>query len=181
MKEADDKIDYILGGGYSSAKRPDLAAEHRVLRHSPVDLWHAQVGAAHYDGDRYTKKLFCWEQFLAMAFTQLVSRESLRDIEACLGAIGPKLYHMGLGSAVARSTLADANENRDWRIFADFAQVETREGLLPVRPLCQVPCLRPDLRRQHRPRPTRVAGNCKRFGVGWAQPRICPESNGNGA
>jgi len=89
LKEADDKIDYILGGGYSSAKRPDLAAEHRVLRHSPVDLWHAQVGAAHYDGDRYTKKLFCWEQFLAMAFTQLVSRESLRDIEACLGAIGP--------------------------------------------------------------------------------------------
>jgi len=114
---------------------------------------------AHYDGDRYTKKLFCWEQFLAMAFAQLVSRESLRDIEACLGAIGPKLYHMGLGSAVARSNLADANENRDWRIFADFAQVETREGLVPVRPLCQVPCLRPDLRRQHRPRPARVAGN----------------------
>ena len=104
MKEADDKTDYILGGGYSTAKRPDLAAEHRVLRHSPVDLWHAQVGAAHYDGDRYTKKLFCWEQFLAMAFAQLVSRESLRDIEACLGAIGPKLYHMDLGSAVARST-----------------------------------------------------------------------------
>ena len=114
---------------------------------------------AHYDGDRYIKKLFCWEQFLAMAFAQLVSRESLRDIEACLGAIGPKLYHMGLGSAVARSNLADANENRDWHIFADFAQVETREGLLTVRPLCQVPCLRPDLRRQHRPRPTRVAGN----------------------
>jgi hypothetical protein len=76
-----------------------------------------------YDGDRYTKKLSCWEQFLAMAFAQLAYRESLRDIEACLGAIGPKLYRMGFSSAVARSTLADANESRDWRIFADFAQV----------------------------------------------------------
>jgi hypothetical protein len=76
-----------------------------------------------YGGDRYTKTLSCWEQFLAMAFAQLAYRESLRDIEACLGAIGPKLYHMGFSSAVARSTLADANESRGWRIFADFAQV----------------------------------------------------------
>jgi hypothetical protein len=81
---------------------------------------------ARYDGDRYIKRLSCWEQFLAMAFAQLTYRESLRDIEACLGAIGPKLYHMGIGSTVARSTLADANENRDWRIFADFAQVLIR-------------------------------------------------------
>ena len=81
---------------------------------------------ARYDGDRYIKKLSCWEQYLAMAFAQLTYRESLRDIEACLGAIGPKLYHMGMGSAVARSTWADANENRDWRIFADFAQVLIR-------------------------------------------------------
>ena len=72
---------------------------------------------ARYGGDRYTKKLSCWEQFLAMAFAQLAYRESLRDIEACLGAIGPKLYHMGFCSAVARSTLADANESRDWRIL----------------------------------------------------------------
>jgi hypothetical protein len=82
-----------------------------------------------YGGDRYAKKLSCWEQFLAMAFAQLTYRESLRDIEACLGAIGPKLYHMGFGSAVARSTLADANENRDWRIFADFAQVLIRTAI----------------------------------------------------
>ena len=78
---------------------------------------------ARYHGDRYTKKLSCWQQFLAMAFAQLTYRESLRDIEACLGAIGPKLYHLGFGAGVARSTLADANESRDWRIFADFAQV----------------------------------------------------------
>jgi len=64
-----------------------------------------------------------------MAFAQLAYRESLRDIEACLGAVGPKLYHMGFGSAVARSTLADANECRDWRIFADFAQVLIRTAI----------------------------------------------------
>jgi len=82
-----------------------------------------------YGGDRYAKKLSCWQQFLAMAFAQLTYRESLRDIEACLGAIGPKLYHMGFGSAVARSTLADANESRDWRIFADFAHVLIRTAV----------------------------------------------------
>ena len=82
-----------------------------------------QKCVARYSGDRYAKKLTCWQQFLAMSFAQLTYRESLRDIEACLGAVGGKLYHMGFGSSVARSTLADANESRDWRIFADFAQV----------------------------------------------------------
>lgn len=82
-----------------------------------------------YSGDRYVKTLSCWEQFLAMAFAQLSYRESLRDIEACLGAVGPKLYHMGFGAGVARSTLADANETRDWRIFADFAQVLIRTAV----------------------------------------------------
>jgi hypothetical protein len=84
---------------------------------------------AHYGGDRYVKKLSCWEQYLAMAFAQLTYRESLRDIEACLGAVGPKLYHMGFGDSVARSTLADANERRDWRIFADFAHVLIRTAV----------------------------------------------------
>ncbi len=84
---------------------------------------------ARYQGDRYIKKLSCWDQFLALAFAQLAYRESLRDIEACLGAVGPKLYHMGFGAAVARSTLADANECRDWRIFADFAQVLIRTAI----------------------------------------------------
>ena len=84
---------------------------------------------ARYGGDHYAKKLSCWQQFLAMAFAQLTYRESLRDIEVCLSAIGPKLYHMGFGSAVARSTLADANESRDWRIFADFAQVLIRAAI----------------------------------------------------
>ena len=76
-----------------------------------------------YGGDRYLKNLSCWDQYLAMAFAQLTYRESLRDIEACLRSVGAKLYHMGFRSKVARSTLADANESRDWRIYADFAQV----------------------------------------------------------
>ena len=82
-----------------------------------------QKCVARYAGDRYLKNLSCWDQYLAMAFAQLTYRESLRDIEACLGSVGGKLYHMGFRSKVARSTLADANESRDWRIYADFAQV----------------------------------------------------------
>jgi len=78
--------------------------------------------ALRYEGDRRVRSLSCWEQFLAMAFAQLTYREGLRDIEACLRALGPKLYHMGFRNPVARSTLADANERRDWRIYADFAQ-----------------------------------------------------------
>ena len=75
-----------------------------------------------YDGDQHHRSLSCWDQYLAMAFAQFTYRESLRDIEACLGSMGAKLYHMGFRSRIARSTLADANETHDWRIFADFAQ-----------------------------------------------------------
>jgi Domain of unknown function (DUF4372)/Transposase DDE domain len=75
-----------------------------------------------YAGDYRSRNFPCREQFLAMAFAQLTYRESLRDIETCLGSVGSKLYHMGFRSPVARSTLADANESRDWRIYADFAQ-----------------------------------------------------------
>lgn len=76
-----------------------------------------------YDGDRRTKTFSCHDQFLVMAFAQLTFRESLRDIEVCLRAMGNKLYHMGVRGKVSRSTLADANERRDWRIFHDFAMV----------------------------------------------------------
>ena len=79
-----------------------------------------------YDGDSHLRGFSCWDQYLAMAFAQLTYRESLRDIEACLRAMSTKLYHMGFQGKVARSTLADANEARDWRIFADFAQVLIR-------------------------------------------------------
>ena len=75
-----------------------------------------------YQGDLRLRGLTCWDQYLAMAFAQLTYRESLRDIEACLGSLQGKLYHLGFRGKVARSTLADANESRDWRIFADFAQ-----------------------------------------------------------
>jgi transposase len=75
-----------------------------------------------YDGDSHHRKLSCWDQYLAMAFAQFTYRESLRDIEACLRSMSTKLYHMGFRSKIARSTLAEANETHDWRIFADFAQ-----------------------------------------------------------
>ncbi len=75
-----------------------------------------------YQGHYKVKSFTCWEQFLCMAFAQLTYRESLRDIQACLRIAQPKLYHMGFRSAVARNTLAHANEIRDWRIYADFAQ-----------------------------------------------------------
>jgi hypothetical protein len=76
-----------------------------------------------YRGDAHHRDFSCRDQYLAMAFAQFTYRESLRDIEACLGSMRGKLYHMGFRGRVARSTLADANETHDWRIYADFAQV----------------------------------------------------------
>jgi hypothetical protein len=96
---------------------------------------------ARYDGDAGLRDFSCWNQYLTMAFAQLTCRESLRDIEACLRALGAKLYHMGFQGKVARSTLADANESRDWRIFADFAQVLIRIA----RPLCAIDPIGVDL------------------------------------
>jgi hypothetical protein len=81
-----------------------------------------------YGGNRGARAFNCAEQFRAMAFAQLTYRESLRDIEVCLSAQAEKLYHMGFRTAVKRSTLADANERRDWRLFADFAQVLIRQA-----------------------------------------------------
>jgi len=76
-----------------------------------------------YDGNYKIKSFSCWDQYLSMAFAQLTYRESLRDIQACLRAAQVKLYHMGIRGKVSRNTLAHANEVRDWRIYADFAQV----------------------------------------------------------
>ena len=79
-----------------------------------------------YGGDTRPRGFSCWDQYLSMAFAQLTYRDSLRDIEACLRSLGGKLYHMGFHGRVARSTLADANDAHDWRIYADFAQVLIR-------------------------------------------------------
>lgn len=81
-----------------------------------------------YNGNYRVKTFTCWEQFIVMAFAQLTGRESLRDIEACLEAVSTKLYHSGVKSKVKRSTLSDANENRDWRIYAEFAQLLIQEA-----------------------------------------------------
>jgi hypothetical protein len=82
-----------------------------------------QMCVDRYHGDRYVKDFSCWDQFLSLAFAQLTYRESLRDIEACLRAQQPKLYHMGFRGNVFRNTLAHANEHRSWKIYANFAQI----------------------------------------------------------
>lgn len=92
----------------------------QAMDHLPLHTFRRCV--QRYDGNRHIKSFTCQDQYRCMAFAQLTYRESLRDIEACLKAQSNKLYHMGIRSKVARSTLADANEKRDWRIYADFAQ-----------------------------------------------------------
>ena len=92
----------------------------QVTQHLPLTTFRRCV--ARYAGERKVKSFSCLDQYLCMAFAQLTYRESLRDIEACLRAQESKLYHMGIQSRVSRSTLADANQVRDWRIYADFAQ-----------------------------------------------------------
>ena len=88
-----------------------------------LSAYEFQKCVARYRGDSHGRGFSCWDQYLAMAFAQLTYRESLRDIEACLRSVSGKLYHVGFRGQVARSTLADANETHDWRIYADFAQV----------------------------------------------------------
>jgi len=92
----------------------------QLTQHLPLTTFRRCV--ARYRGDFKTQSFSCLDQFLCMAFAQLTYRESLRDIEACLRAQSPKLYHMGIRSNIARNTLANANASRDWRIYADFAQ-----------------------------------------------------------
>ena len=92
----------------------------QITQHLPLTTFHRCV--ARYGGEHKVKTFSCLEHYLCMAFAQLTYRESLRDIEACLRAQAGKLYHMGIQSRVSRSTLADANEVRDWRLYAEFAQ-----------------------------------------------------------
>jgi hypothetical protein len=93
----------------------------QIMDYLPMHEFHRCV--KRYKGDRYVKSFSCHSQFLALAFAQITFRESLRDIETCLGALRGKLYHCGIRGTVLRSTLAYANETRDWHIYADFAHV----------------------------------------------------------
>lgn len=93
----------------------------QVISHLPLKKFHRIVQK--YNGNRKVKEFLCLDQFLTMAFAQLTYRESLRDIEACLRSQRNKLYHMGIRSNITRNTMANANENRNWKIYADFAQV----------------------------------------------------------
>lgn len=92
----------------------------QLMQHLPLTTFRRCV--RRYHGERKVQSFSCLDQFLSMAFAQLTFRESLRDIEACLRAQRPKLYHLGLRSVVARNTLANANAVRNWRIYAAFAQ-----------------------------------------------------------
>jgi transposase len=96
----------------------------QVMEFAP---WHTfRRVVAKYQGDFNVRRFSCLDQFLCMAFAQVTYRESLRDIEACLRAQSTKLYHLGIRGTVSRSALADANESRDWRIYAEFAQALIR-------------------------------------------------------
>ena len=93
----------------------------QLIGHLPIKEFRKCV--ARYQGDHRAKTFSCWDQFLCMIFAQLSYRRSLRDVVACLRSLRSRLYHMGIRGNVSRSTLADANEGRDWRIYRDFAQV----------------------------------------------------------
>lgn len=98
----------------------------QLIAHLPIGEFRKCV--QRYDGNHRVRSFSCWDQFLCMTFAQLTYRESLRDIVACLRALERRLYHLGIRGTVSRSTLADANEGRDWRIYADFAQVLIAEA-----------------------------------------------------
>ena len=88
-----------------------------------LPVYEFQKCVCRYQGNYKVQSFSCMDQFLCMAFAQLTFRESLRDIESCLRSMHRKLYHMGIRGRISKSTLSDANENRDWHIYADFAQV----------------------------------------------------------
>jgi Domain of unknown function (DUF4372) len=98
----------------------------QLMEHAPHHQFRRCV--ERYQGNARVRRFRCWDQFLCMAFGQLTYRESLRDIEACLRALKGKLYHMGIRARVSRNTLAVANEKRDWRIYAEFAQILIHEA-----------------------------------------------------
>src|SRR6266699_7118640 len=110
--------DFCGGGGLMNSGKSIFA---QLMDFLPSKAFRRCV--KRYQGDYKLKTFSCWDQFLCMAFAQLTYRESLRDIEACLRAQQTKLSHLGIRGQVSRNTLAHANSVRDWRIYADFAQV----------------------------------------------------------
>ena len=109
----------------------------QVMEFLPLSVFRRCV--AKYQGNRKVRTFTCLDQFLCMAFAQITYRESLRDIEACLRSQSNKLYHMGIRGTVSRSTLADANEQRDWRIYAELAHtlIATARSLYSTEPFIE--------------------------------------------
>jgi Domain of unknown function (DUF4372)/Transposase DDE domain len=112
---------YINSAERSAAVNRGATVFAQIMDFLPLKKFRQCVNR--YKGNHRVRSFSCLDQFLCMAFAQLTFRESLRDIECCLRALQEKLYHMGIRGKISRSTLADANENRDWRIYADFAQL----------------------------------------------------------
>ena len=102
----------------------------QVMEHLPMKTFRRCV--QRYHGNRHIQSFTCLDQFLCMVFAQLTFRESLRDIEVCLRAHQDKLYHMGIRGGMSRNTLANANQRRDWRIYAEFAQAMIRIARPPA-------------------------------------------------
>jgi Domain of unknown function (DUF4372) len=140
----------------------------QVIAHLPA--YEFQKCVDRYDGDYRDHGFTCWDQFLCLSFAQLTYRESLRDIEACLRSVQGKLYHMGFRGRISRSTLSDANERHDWRIYADFAQVL----IAMARPMYEDESLGFDLDNTSMrwiPPPSTSACRCFR-GRGFAPPKV---------
>ena len=101
-----------------------MPEQKKIFSQIMTSMHHVQFDRCvdRYKGQYKIQSFRCWDQWLAMGFAQLTFRESLRDIESCLRT-RPDLYHLGFRSAMSRSTLAEANESRDWRIYHDIAQI----------------------------------------------------------
>jgi len=98
---------------------PDYTVHYQIITF--ISRYEFDTCVKRYKGNHRVRSFTCWESYLVMSFRQLTYRESLRDIESCVSAIGTKLYHSGINSRISRSTLSEANERRDWRIYFDYA------------------------------------------------------------
>src|SRR4030066_2414798 len=95
----------------------------QLMNLAPSPAYEFRKCVDRYNGNSKVKSFSCWDQYLCMAFAQLTYRESLRDIQVCRRATQSRLYHLGIRGKVSRNTLAHANQTRDWRIYAEFAQI----------------------------------------------------------
>ena len=128
----DMNLRWRFGDSFSFSKEEGVTDAPRTIHIFPThglrSKYEFDKCVRRYGGNRRVRTFSCYDQFLCMAFGQLTYRDSLRDVVTCLDVLRPKLFHVGIRGRLSRSTLADANENRDWRIYAEFAQVLIAEA-----------------------------------------------------